>query len=151
MRYPWKKLSAQEKLRQTLQGVFLEGEKHGPPPPGESYEWGPEDWEDLNPARVSGDGPLLNSSGEPAAFDEKKLKLTKETISNLHFKYPQEFVGPPRPGDDRQRQIQNRYRDMVESNHATCGNEVERGVGHTGNFVCLVYLGLGGDWDPPKP
>lgn len=150
MRYPWKKLSAQEKLRETLTGIMLDGEKSGPPPPGESYEWGPEDWQDRKPERVTGDGPLLNSKGEPANFDEKKLALTRETLRNLQFPNPDEMVGPPAPETPRER-VLRLQREMVASGHERCGNIVERGVGHTGNFVCLVYLGTGGGWDPPKP
>jgi len=153
-RLPYKKLSAQERLRLHLAATFdppmspqEAKERYLPPPEGTSYEYGEEDH--IHTPRVT-TGPLLNAKGEPAALDEKKLAVQRETIRNLQFPNPDDFVGPPRPEapEDRVRRLQ---REAAESSHATCGNVVERGVGHTGNFVCLVYIGAGGDWDPPKP
>jgi len=114
-----------------------------PPPEGMSYEYGPDDLVHI----PSSSGPLLNSRGEPAAFDERRLKLMKETLRNLQFDQPTEDHDTESPG----RRIRRIQQDMAESNHMRCGNVVEQGIGHTANFVCLVYIGLGGEWDPPEP
>lgn len=95
-------------------------------------------------------GPLLNDSGDPAALDEDRLKFMKETIRNLQFQNPDEMVGPPRPEGGRER-VWRLQREMVISERPQCGDVVERGIGHTKMLICNLYLGLGGDWKPPKP
>jgi len=153
-RYP--KLSAQERLRLHLAATLdppmspQEAKQRGlPPPEGTSYEYGEEDL--IHTPRVT-TGPMLNAKGEPAALDEKKLAVQRETIRNLQFPNPDEMVGPPWDEEvgvrDRVRQLQ---KNMVESNHVRCGNVVERGIEHTKMLICNIYLGFGGDWDPPKP
>lgn len=115
-----------------------------PPGPGESYEI---DTDGYHSAR-SIEGPLLNSRGRPAGVD--KLVLSKETLRDLQFQDPDILMGPPEPEEPRER-IYRLQRDMVQSEHARCGNVVERGIGHTKMLICNIYLGLGGDWDPPMP
>jgi len=113
-RYPYKKLSAQERLRLHLAATFdppmspEEAKERGlPPPEGTSYEL---DSGDLpRPPRVTS-GSMLNSSGKPTSI--KKLLLGKETLAKLDF--------PKSPDHKR---VFDAWDNMRESGKPQCNDE----------------------------